>query len=415
MVEVKGYRLRQARVLRNLTSTALADALGWTPTKVSRAQNAYVLNLSEDKISELCRATGFPEPFFRQDLNSGLDARDMLFRKPLSTPKREIQFLTDYAAVLGDFAHYLDAMHRLPNVILPAPTRRPVAWNLRLEEATSAARESLRIAENEPVPYLTHLLERAGVVVSVRSGSLAPENGEQTGQEAPWGSDGMQVERYLGYSCWTGPSRDRPAIVMRQMASWERTRWTLAHELGHLCLHVDATEPDTEDQAHDFAAEFLAPINALKAELPSTITLLGLLPLKLKWGLSLYALIRHLRSNAIITDAKYTSLTDQLHVRRNIDTGKTWRKDEPGWDAREAERPALLSTWSSRLLGSAKPEAVAAVSNRWPSWLIAEFVGNQRSISTEAMPDARKNEALTRERRGENVVSLFPGPLRAAQ
>lgn len=62
-----------------------------------------------------------------------------------------------------------------------------------------------------------------------------------------------------------GEFRERPLIVLRELDSWERTRWTLAHELGHLILHTNVAEltDDHEDQASRFASEFLAPFAAV--------------------------------------------------------------------------------------------------------------------------------------------------------
>ncbi len=122
-------------------------------------------------------------------------------------------------------------------------------------------------------------------------------------------------ERHLGYSSWVGGRhRDRPLVVLRETESWERTRFTVAHELGgHLVLHSRAycsVNSSEELEANRFATELLAPVAAIAPELPRVMSLLNLKPLKDKWGgLSLGSLIMHMRDSGLI-DAKRAKNAD---------------------------------------------------------------------------------------------------------
>ena len=120
------------------------------------------------------------------------------------------------------------------------------------ELAAVAARRRLGVAPGEPIRDACGLLEDNGVKV---------------------GTIPFATSRFFGLSI--GPGGGGPAIVVN---TWERItveRWifTLAHELGHLMLHLgdyDASERD-EDPAHEreadlFAACFLVPRDVFEKE-----------------------------------------------------------------------------------------------------------------------------------------------------
>ncbi|WP_425389384.1 ImmA/IrrE family metallo-endopeptidase [Cryptosporangium arvum] len=272
-----------------------------------------------------------------------------------------------------------------------------------IAELARRAREALRIDPGVPAPYLTYELERAGIAVVVRG--RRPSDDPDA-----WDTDAAFSEKHLGYSIWVGDHRDRPAIVARALDSWERTRWTLAHELGHLVLHTDASAEFVEDEASLFASEFLAPLDVIRFELPKVLTLSGLIPIKLKWGISLYALLRHLLRADLVSEDRYKSMTDQLHVRKNPDTGRTWRRDEPGWDARDPERPALIRTWLERCIGTSDPNALQLMSERWPADFFEEVLATQRATARRVSPVPLKQPAPT----SAPVVNLMDRRRRAS-
>ncbi|QFR02731.1 ImmA/IrrE family metallo-endopeptidase [Streptomyces phaeolivaceus] len=72
-----------------------------------------------------------------------------------------------------------------------------------------------------------------------------------------------------------------------------RSERDAAAKAGHLVMHLDA-EPGSrivENQAHDFAAEFLMPSAEILAELPQRLDWEELYALKRRWGTSLKALV----------------------------------------------------------------------------------------------------------------------------
>jgi Zn-dependent peptidase ImmA (M78 family) len=358
--QVYGDRIRSARILRNVKAVDLARALHWPPSRQTLAEQSETLNLDEPAVSILADHLRFPPAFFTTRPGMTLAPRDLLFRAPKGITKRETNYLAEFARVAGDVVAWLGSYHRLPPVTLPSlPSGTPVA------EAARQAREVMGLPADQPIANLTFRLERAGVPVIARSPA--------------W--DGLP-EKHVGYSTRVGNHREQPITILRAQDSWERTRWTIGHETGHHLLHGGDLPPDAEDQANRFASELLAPAAIIRDELPKLVTLASLTDLKLRWGISVGALVFHLSWNKLINDERTDTLRKQLHKRINPETGRTWGRDEPGADARKPERPTLITTWMQRCLGGASPNLVSTLSGVWPPDIIAMMTGMAGSASS---------------------------------
>jgi IrrE N-terminal-like domain len=189
---------------------------------------------------------------------------------------------------------------------------------------------------------------------------------------------------------------------MRGVTGWEKTRWVLAHELGHITLHAGRmpVSDEAEEQASRFASELLAPIEEIARELPRVVTLAALLDLKFKWGIALAALIRHLHSNGVITDQRKKTLYQQLYTRRNPETGRSYGATEPGWDKTTPERPQLISAWLQHITGSLVPEPISRATRIFPADLLASILNEQRPAA------GTTRDGATRSNSAGSVVQL---------
>lgn len=114
---------------------------------------------------------------------------------------------------------------------------------------------------------------------------------------------------------------ERPIFVLNSVHSPDRQRFTLAHEVAHILMH--ATPRETQEQeADEFASEFLMPAAEISPDLARGIDLARAAQLKTVWRVSMGALIRRARDLGYITDSRYTSLSVQM-------SQKGWRKREP--------------------------------------------------------------------------------------
>lgn len=150
------------------------------------------------------------------------------------------------------------------------------------------------------------------------------------------------IAQIEGLSAWS-EVLDRPLILLSaDKDNGYRSRFDLAHELGHLILHRHIKRPTERDrhklleqQAHRFAGAFLLPAEMFASEVRTPVTLDDLLLLKRRWGVSAAAIIMRLHALEIIDeDSKQT-----LFKRRSARWGA---RLEPGDEDRAPEQPRLL-------------------------------------------------------------------------
>ena len=120
-----------------------------------------------------------------------------------------------------------------------------------------------------------------------------------------------------------------------------RTRFDLAHELGHLVLHnrlgkEDVEEKVIEKDADFFASEFLYPSDVFLNEIQDySIGFDRFIELKEKWKISIQAIVRKCKDLELISDDKY------IYFQKRISYNK-WRKNEPLDNRIVAEEPRLF-------------------------------------------------------------------------
>jgi Zn-dependent peptidase ImmA (M78 family)/DNA-binding XRE family transcriptional regulator len=289
--------LTLARKFRGLRKNELAQAVGVTPAALSQ----YELGQSRPSpavLAKLALALGVPVRFFVLGHPKPVTSSAAHFRSLRATTQLE----RDQALAFGQVAwRLLTGIEKY--IELPAP---------RIPHAARQAREWMGVALG-PVPHVVRLLEAHGAVVI--------------------GLPAMS-RRVDAFSHWYG---SRPLVFLNPMKDDKaRSRFDAAHELGHLVLHHDA-EPGNrvvENQAHDFAAEFLMPRDEIAAELPRRLDWDRLFRAKRRWGVSLKALIYRAHKLGILGESAY---------RAGMVTLAQWGDPEPG-DLGPREAPVLLTT-----------------------------------------------------------------------
>ncbi|MDF3821776.1 XRE family transcriptional regulator [Leptospira sp. 96542] len=126
----------------------------------------------------------------------------------------------------------------------------------------------------------------------------------------------------------------QPLIIYNSNHPFDRIRFSVAHEIGHIFLHhhgetefkdfsipFEFREKDREDQANTFASEFLMPENEMKKEL-NGLTIEKLQRLKFKWRVSMAALLERAYRLNIIEYNKYLNFRKEFSSRR-------WLTNEP--------------------------------------------------------------------------------------
>lgn len=152
-------------------------------------------------------------------------------------------------------------------------------------------------------------------------------------------------------------------IMINSSLPPDRKRWTLAHELGHLVMHTGDIylEEDAENEANQFAAEFLLPEIEMRPVLRN-LTTANLLTLKRHWGVSMEALVERTHGLELLSGRERSAFYKKMSARGYL-------THEPGSEALNPERPAfptkiaielsgigLTSTEIARITGFATPE-----------------------------------------------------------
>ena len=180
------------------------------------------------------------------------------------------------------------------------------------EELANELREKWRLGI-DPIPNMTELLEEKGIKVLLA--------------DLP--------EKVDGLTCFVKRSQrgDAPVIVVNQIKTLERRRFTMAHELGHRVIAADS-EGDLEKLCQRFAGAFLVPKDHLLNEVGKGRSAFGvseIMELKRLYGVSAGALLMRLGQVGTL---------DRSSVEYAFRTfANPWRTQEPDPLPAAAEQP----------------------------------------------------------------------------
>lgn len=319
---VQGFqkdRLSQILAARRLSQVQLASMVDVSPATISKwragtqaperdalERLAGVVNVTPEWFT---RAPGpkLSLPLFRSNASAHVAARAML--------EARLEWAQDVAVALMEYVDY-------PHVNLPSRdyTEPEQITNEDIEQAACECRDLWRLGRSA-IQDLALAVEGAGIIL-VR---------EETG-----------VAQIEGLSAWS-EVLGRPLVLLSaDKDNGYRSRFDLAHEIGHLVLHrhIQRTTDNArhklmEKQAHRFAGAFLLPAETFASEVLVPPTLDDLLLLKRRWGVSAAAIIMRLKALKMLDDDGAL----MLFKRRSARWGA---KSEPGDEDRQPEQPRLL-------------------------------------------------------------------------
>lgn len=300
-----------ARESRGKTQKALAEEMtrlsGETVSQgyVSRAEKGALV-VTDDRLTLLARALDYPaELLCLREHEVGAGPGLLHHRKKQATSAPALRRIhaqlnltrIQLRALLSDVSRSVG--FEVPHI--------PVDDYDTPEDAARQLRAKWGMAAG-PVDSVVGLLEAAGVLVVSRS--LVPP--------APWdpGTDSVPVDAVS----LCVPNED-PIVLLNSGTPAERRRFTLAHELGHMVMHV-MPHPDQEKQANRFAAELLMPVKDIRPELSGRVYLPRLLELKAAWQVSAWALLRRAHGLGALSDWQYRTLAVEM-------ASMGWRTNEP--------------------------------------------------------------------------------------
>jgi len=317
--DLQPARLEQALSARGLTKGQLASLVGVAASTVSKwckgdqspesetfDRLASVLNVQPEWLARPILQSVTP-PLYRSNASALKSARAKL--------EAHTEWAQETALLLSDYVDY-------PRLNLPERsfTDPEQISNEDIESAAEECRALWQLGKG-PIQNLALAAESAGIII-VR-------------QET-------EISVIEGLSAWSGPLNRPIAFLSADKANAFRSRFDLAHEIGHLILHKHIPRTDERDrynqmekQAHRFAGALLLPAETFSIEVRVPPNLDNLLILKQRWGASVAAMMMRLHALRLLSDDEKLA----LFKRRSARWGS---KAEPGDDKWEPEMPRLL-------------------------------------------------------------------------
>lgn len=111
-----------------------------------------------------------------------------------------------------------------------------------------------------------------------------------------------------------------PIFWMNSNKAYDRARFSLAHELGHVVMHHAYTAAaQAEEEANQFASAFLMPRSDFRGECSARIDLPSLAQLKQRWRVSMAAILRRAKDLNIISPAYYRTVVIRMSNMRKVE------------------------------------------------------------------------------------------------
>lgn len=269
-----------ARESRGLTQKDLCEKVaGLSQGNLSRMEKG-MLPVSDDIAKSISEVLNYPVSFFTKDITTTKDD-SLFYRKRVTMTQRVLSKLEAKINILCAVVDELLESVDIPELSIPhidpdgGLSPEQIAFNLR---------NYLKIPSG-PIEGIVSLLEKRGVIVIFMD----------------------MGEKFDGVTKFT--RRSQPVMCINSKIPNDRKRFTIAHELGHLVMHLRSSdfmedEKIMESQANLFASEFLMPEADSKDDL-RTLNYSKLPSLKMYWGVSKAAIIRRAYDLKCISEPNY--------------------------------------------------------------------------------------------------------------
>lgn len=290
-----------ARESRALTQSELAVQMGVTQGKVSKLESG-LLHVSGDDLRRLASVLDYPEHMFTwTDTVYGFAGQELFHRK---RQKASASALAAIHAEVNLCRMRIERLLRSAEIDARDGFRYidPDEFDGDVASIARAVRAAWMLPDG-PIANLTEAIEDAGAIII---------------------SEGFRSPHVDAVSQWA--PKLPPILFVNLNIPADRLRFTLAHEVGHLIMHR-VVSPNAETEADQFAAEFLMPAKDIRHEL-SDLTMPALATLKLRWKVSMQALLMRARTLGTISEQRAIALWRKM-------SSLGYRKNEPAVLPRE--------------------------------------------------------------------------------
>lgn len=301
-------RITFARELRGLTKKELAEKIKKTPSTMTQIEQGSIRPDLETFVS-LTFALKLPPSFFTS--KPGLPGRIEMSACHFRALRSTSQAMRRQSARRGDL--FIDFVDLLESKGLKFPDEDISNFNANpdtddgIERAATDLRRHWRMGAG-PIPDIIKLVESKGILV------------------LPLAETCTKVD---AYSTWRAR---RPCMLLSLEKTPSRVRFDVSHELGHIVMHEEtiAGERLAERQADRFAGAFLAPRESFLEECPRRWSLHAFQQLKIRWKMSIQALLYRAKDLGCISPSTHQRAMIQIssmNMRKN--EGREWEMERP--------------------------------------------------------------------------------------
>lgn len=313
-------RLKEARLARGYTLQQLAELIGVTRQSISKYELGQSLP-SKEILYNSANILGFPIAYFykeydiRQDNNSAI-----YFRSLKSATKKSREMSVVRTVWVEEIVKLLEKYIDYPTIDIPDfSLENESITNEDIDRITLELREYWGLG-NRPVSNIVNLLEKKGFII-IR----------------------LDLDEKIdAFSQW---KNGKPYIFLgNESTTSVRSRFDVAHELGHLILHphIDfesIQNPKILDriewEANKFASSFLLPKDAFVSSVMSC-TIEHFIFLKKRWKVSIAAMIYRCQELQLFDENRILNIRKQMSYKK-------MKMFEPLDDIMELEQPRLLN------------------------------------------------------------------------
>lgn len=308
MSTINSEMIKLAREARGLSQGELCEELKVAQGTVSKLENK-MMECSDELVEKISSVLKYPVSFFKRT-DPVFPSSIMYYRRKISVGKKVLNKSEARMNIIRMGVEKLLEQVEIPEAELPK-------WDVEKlgtpQMAAQFLRERWRLPKGN-IDNLTKLVEKNGIVVFHFD---------------------FETDKLEGLSFFT--EKGQPIIFVNRQLPGDRLRLTIAHELGHLIMHIGHMidlERDIEKEAFAFATEFLVPLQEFRVN-ARTIDLKFLASQKIYWKVSMASLVYKARENNLITENQAKYLFAQFSTLG-------YRKSEPVELAVEREEPSLI-------------------------------------------------------------------------
>lgn len=284
---INGKCIKLARESRGLSQSKLSELLGVTQATLSRFEKG-VLTVTPETVSKMANVLNYPVSFFEKDICI-IGETSLFYRKRASMTVKDLSILESKISILSKGIDELMESINIPELRIPSV--EPSVDNSP-QEIAYKVRNFLGVPAG-PIDKIVSLLEKNGIIVMFL--------------------DVDDMEKFDGLTMFT--MNQAPVIWINRNIPNDRKRFSLAHELGHLVMHLrsenlEKSEEQKELEANEFAGEFLMPKSQCKEDL-FNLKYKDLGMKKYYWKVSKAAIIYRAKELKCITEetARYLYVT----------------------------------------------------------------------------------------------------------